>query len=164
MAGLAACGGRHATGFPGFAVISLAGDNSIAIVNLNTFKLDGRREFRTAPSMVATSGDTAYVLTPANGTVHAVNPNTRESSGTSVRFSGELDFLRLTAEENPRLVTVSSANRELVTASLSDLRPAQRVRLEAPTGALDIATHAVSRTIYAALSGGKSGIVELINL
>jgi DNA-binding beta-propeller fold protein YncE len=164
MAGLAACGGRHATGFPGFAVISLAGENGVAIVNLNTFKLDGRREFRTAPSTVASSGDTAYVLTPANGTVHAVNPNTPKSSGASTRLSGELDFLRLTTERNPRLVTASSANRELVVARLSDLRPERRVRLQAPAASLDIGTHAGSRNTYAALSGGKSGIVELVNL
>jgi DNA-binding beta-propeller fold protein YncE len=161
---LVACSGRHATGFPGFAIISLAGDNSVAIVNLNTFQLSGRREFRTTPGVVATRGDTAYVLTPASGTVHAVNPNGRKSSGVSARFSSELDFLRLTAGPYPRLVTVSSANRELVTAKLSDLRPERRVRLQAPAAALDIATHAVSRIHYAALSGGKSGIVELVNL
>lgn len=164
MAALAACGGRHATGFPGFAVISLAGDSSVAIVNLNTFQLTGRKEFRTAPGIVSTSGDTAYVLTPADGTVHAVNPSDRKSSGISARFSSELDFLRLTAEQNPRLVTASSANRELVVAGLADLRPQRRVHLQAPAAGLDIGTHAVSRNTYAAVSGGKSGMVELINL
>jgi DNA-binding beta-propeller fold protein YncE len=164
MAGLAACGGRHATGYPGFAVVSLAGDDSIAIVNLNTFQLAGRRQFRASPGMVATSGDTAYVLTPADGTVHAINPNSRNSSGTSARFSGELNFLRLTAEPYPRLIAVSSANRELVIAKSSDLRPERRVRLQTPVAALDLATHSVSRATYAALSGGKSGIVELVNL
>lgn len=164
MAALAACGGRHATGFPGFAVISLAGDSSVAIVNLNTFQLTGRKEFRTAPGIVSTSGDTAYVLTPADGTVHAVNPGDRKSSGISARFSSELDFLRLTAEQNPRLVTASSANRELVVAGLADLRPQRRVHLQTPAAGLDIGTHAVSRNTYAAVSGGKSGMVELINL
>lgn len=164
MVGLTACSGRHATGYPGFAVISLAGESSVAIVNLNTFQVDGRTEYRTAPSTVATSDDTAYVLTPADGTVHTVSPNARKSSGASARFSSELDFLRLTAEPNPRLVAVSSNNRELVAARLSDLRPERRVRLQAAAAGLDIGTHATSRNTYAAISEGKSGIVELVNL
>jgi hypothetical protein len=50
---MAGCGRQRATGFPGLALIGAAGEHSVVLVDLNTFRLAARLELRAAPSTVA---------------------------------------------------------------------------------------------------------------
>ena len=162
LAGLAACGGRNATGYAGFALVTIGAENSLAIVNLNTFHSVGRREFKSPPTSVVSNGDTAYVLTPGDGTVHVVNPN-QSPARHAVRLSSQLDLLQLTPLDQ-RLVAVSSAGRELIIVETPGLRPIRRIKLSAAAVDMDVRSHSMSRHTYAAMSGGSTGIVETVDL
>lgn len=162
LAGLASCGRPGATGYPGFALITVAAENSLAIVNLNTFRLAREFDLRSPPSRVASDGQNAYVLTPQTGTVHVIDP-TRAVRETSAKLAAELDLLFLPQLPH-RLVAVSSAARELILAELPGLKPVRRVRLSTPPIDLDVQSHSLNEHTYAALSGGAAGSVEMVDL
>jgi DNA-binding beta-propeller fold protein YncE len=162
LAGLLSCGGRSATGYPGFALVAAAAENSLAIVNLNTFKLVRKLDLRSPPSRVVSDGENVYVLTPRNGTVHVIDP-ARAAPKSRARLATELDLLSLTPLPR-RLVAVSAASRELILAELPGLKPMRRTRLSIAPIDLDVRSHSANKRTYAALSGGAAGIIEIVDL
>ncbi len=162
FAALVSCGSRGATGYPGFALITIAAENSLSIVNLNTFKLARKLDLRSPPSIVTSDGENAYVLTPRTGTVHIIDP-TRGTPERSAKLASELDLLCLPQLPH-RLVAVSSGARELILAELPSLKPLRRVRLSTPPVGLDVQFHSTSKRLYAALSGGIAGSIEIVDL
>ncbi|MGA8595950.1 MAG: beta-propeller fold lactonase family protein [Bryobacteraceae bacterium] len=159
---LVSCGSRSATGYPGFALVTIAAENSLSLVNLNTFRLARKLDLHSPPSRVISDGENAYVLTPRDGTLHVIDPN-RAVHESSVRLANELDLLCL-AQIPQRLVAVSCAARELILAELPNLTPLRRVRLATPPIDLDVRSHSISKRTYAALSGGTAGTIEIVNL
>lgn len=158
----AGCGRERATGFPGLALIAAAGEHAAVLVDLNTFRLAARLELRAAPSTVAADSDRGYILTPSNGTVHFVDCG-RKTLTSSWRLNGDLNLLQLTPERG-QIVATSPGNRELVIADALHRKVTRRVKLASVPVDLDIRPHSRSRKLYAALSGGASGTVELVDL
>jgi DNA-binding beta-propeller fold protein YncE len=158
----AACGPKRATGFPGYALIGTTGEQSVVLVDLNTFRVASRLELRAAPSIVAADSDRGYVLTPSNGTVHFLDC-ARKSITASWRLNGDLNLLQLTPVR-AQLVAASPGDRELVIADAEHRKVMRRVKLASTPADLDIQLHERSRRMYAALSGGTSGIVEVVDL
>ena len=64
-----ACGRSRATGYPGYALVSTAGENSVAAVDLNTFHVTKKIGLTAAPSVIIADSRQGYALTPATGTV-----------------------------------------------------------------------------------------------
>lgn len=157
------CGRKRATGFPGYAVIGSAGEQSAVLVDLNTFRVASRLPLKAAPSSVVVDSDRGYVLTPSNGTVHLIDC-TRQALAASWRLNGDLNLLRITPDNHARLVATSPGDRELVLADAEHRKVLRRVKLSAAPGDLDIQVHSRSRRMYAALSGGNSGIIEVVDL
>jgi hypothetical protein len=162
MAVLSACGRSPATGYPGFALVTLGGENSVAIIDLNRFRVAGRHSFSAQPSLVVGRSSTAYILTPSNGTIHALNPS-NPAELRSARLSAELDLLRV-APQRDRLVAVSSVGRELIVVNAADLKPLRRKQLSSSPVDLDVKVHSAAKRSWAALSGGKMGMVETVDL
>jgi DNA-binding beta-propeller fold protein YncE len=156
------CGRKRATGFPGYAVVGSAGEQSAVLVDLNTFRVASRLPLKAAPSLVIADSDRGYVLTPSNGTVHLIDC-TRQALAGSWRLKGDLNLIRITPGR-PRLVATSPGDGELVVADPEHRKVLRRVKLAATPGDLDIQVHSRNRRMYAALSGGRSGIVEVVDL
>lgn len=157
------CGRKRATGFPGYAVIGSAGEQSAVLVDLNTFRVVSRLPLNAAPSLVTVDSGRGYVLTPSNGTVHLIDC-ARQALAASWRLNGDLNLLRMTPDDPARLVATSPGDRELVLADAERRKVLRRVKLAATPGDLDIQIHSRSRRMYAALAGGKSGIIEVVDL
>jgi hypothetical protein len=156
------CGRRRATGFPGFALIPAAGENTLAFVDLNTFRLSHKLDLASAPSSISADPDRAYLLTPETGAIHiidAANPSERRS----LRVGSHVDFIRLTPARG-ELLAASSATRELILADAISRRVVRRVNLDYAPADLDVRLHSESRRVCAAVSGGASGIVEVLDL
>lgn len=158
----AGCGRQRATGFPGLAIVGAASEHSAALVDLNTFRLAGRLELRAAPSVVAADSDRGYILTAANGTVHFVDCQRKALAG-SWRLNGDLNLMQLTPERG-QLVATSPGDRELVIADAGRRKVTRRVKLASAPVDVDIRSHTRSGKLYAALSGGSTGVVELVDL
>jgi hypothetical protein len=158
----AGCGRQRATGFPGLALIGAAGEHSVVLVDLNTFRLAARLELRAAPSAVVADSDRGYILTPSNGTVHFVDCE-RKTLASPWRLNGDLNLLQLTPQRG-QIVATSPGDRELVIADALHRKVTRRVKLESVPVDLDIRPHSRSRKLYAALSGGANGTVELVDL
>ena len=162
LAACFACSRRRATGFPGSALITLAGENSLAFVDLNTFHLSHKLDLGSPPSAVSADQERAYVLTPATGTVHLVDPDRYQTIG-AVHLGARIDLLRLTPTRG-RIVGASQGHRELVIADVLTRKLLRRVKLEASPIDIDIPLHPKSGRIRAAISEGSSGVVELVDL
>lgn len=158
MAVAAACSRKKGTGYDGYALIATSGDNSLAVVDLASFKLLKPIPLGVPPTAVI-AGPTdgrSYVLSGAAGTVHIVDDNLNRV--TSKKLADELLKLRITPD-GKRLVAVASGSRELLEMDPLSLRVLRRRKLEAQAMGLDI-----SFSSYAAVSTGERGVIELFNL
>ena len=159
---VSACGRRKASGYPGYALIATAGENSIAVVDLNRFQLAKKIGLNAAPSAVIATDRQSYALTPANGTVHLIDAEQLVATG-SIRLSDQLDSVRLTPDGR-QLVGISSASRQLLMVDVETRKPLFRMNLGYAPLDFDLQIHSTSKSLVAAISGGSSGVVELINL
>ncbi len=158
----AACRRKRATGFPGFALVTLRGENSLAFVDLNTFHFAHKLDLRSAPSAVSADADSAYVITPANGSVHVIDANAQQIRA-SLRLSDHLDLFRLTPIRG-QMVGISAQGQEAVAADARSGKVTLRRKLSSAPVDADVKLHSEKQHCYLATAGGSSGIVELINL
>ena len=153
---LGACGRKKATGFPGYALVSTAGENSLAVVDLTVFQLVRQIGLEAAPAMVLSASESSFAMTPETGSVHVIDRAlTRVSSH---RLADELSAIQLTPDEK-RLLAISSASREVILVDSASMKVIRRHKLEGPPTSLDVAL-----TSYAAVSTGSQGAVELFHL
>ena len=157
-----ACGRTRPTGYPGYALVSVAGENSITSIDLNTFQVVRKLSLKAAPSYIAAGADRAYVLTPSNGIVHMIDPERLAQMG-AVRLSDQADLIKLTPD-GKQIVAISSGARELIVADVSARKVVMRVRLhDAPTD-FDLRPSLDGKRLYAAISSGTGQSVEMIDL
>jgi DNA-binding beta-propeller fold protein YncE len=152
------CGHRKTRGYPGYALIATSGQNSLAVVDLQDFRLLRSIPLDAAPTAVvpAHTASASYVLTPSTDSVHVVDGNLRVA--LSRRFGGQLSEIRL-APDGRALFALASGSRELILADPTSLRVSHRIKLAAAPAHFD-----ASETGYVAVSAGASGVVELFHL
>jgi DNA-binding beta-propeller fold protein YncE len=151
-----ACRRPKGCGYPGYALIAASGDNSLSVVDLQTFRFVKPVPLRAAPAAVIPGRSVSYVLTPSTGTVHVLDGKLQLAG--SRQLAEELSEIRL-MPDGKRLVAVSAANRELIEADPASLKVTRRHKLGAEPLGLDVV-----QTGYVAISTGKNGTVELFNL
>jgi hypothetical protein len=153
-----ACGRKKGTGYDGYALIATSGDDSLAVVDLTTFRLLKPVVLGAPPTAVVAGpfDDHSYVLTGSTGAVHIVDGNLNKVS--SQKISDELVDLRI-MPDGKRLVAVAARSRELIEIDAVSLKTVRRHQLGAQPIGFDVAS-----TQYAAVSTGEHGIVELFNL
>jgi DNA-binding beta-propeller fold protein YncE len=157
-----ACGRSRATGYPGYALVSTAGENSIAAVDLNSFQVTKKIRLNASPSVVIADSKRVYALTPATGTVHLLDMEGL-AKGASLRLADQVDSIRLTPD-GKMLAAISSKSRDLILADVESHRVVRRVRLENEPLDLDLSFYSRTKGIYAAISEGVSGVVESVEL
>jgi DNA-binding beta-propeller fold protein YncE len=156
------CRRKRATGFPGFALVTLAGENSLAFVDLNTFHFAHKIDLRSTPSSVSADADQAYVVTPANGSVSVIDADQQRIRNT-IRLSDHLDLFRLTPVRG-QMAGISAQGREAVVADAQSGKVTLRRRLNSAPVDADVKLHESKRRLFLATAGGTSGTVELIDL
>lgn len=156
LAVLSACSRKKATGYPGYALVATAGEQSVAAVDLTDFKLVKQIELGASPTAVVAANNRSLVLTPSTGTVHVISARLKRLS--SHKLADEVSAIRLTADQT-RLVAIAGKSSELIVADPVSFQIARRQKLEAEPVALDVAS-----TPYAAVSTGKHGTVEQFHL
>jgi hypothetical protein len=156
FAALSACGRKKATGYPGYALVATAGENSVAAVDLTNFQLAKQIELGASPTAVVAAQDRSLVLTPSTGTLHVISDGLKRLSAH--RLADEVLAIRLTPDQT-RLVAIAAQNRELIVADPASFRILGRHKLEAEPVSLDVAS-----VPYAAISTGKHGSVEGFHL
>ena len=158
MALAGSCGHKKGTGYPGYALISTAGDNSVSVVDLTAFDLLKTVRLNAAPAGIVsgTGSGLNYVLTPSNGSVHILDGNL--SVIASRRLADELSAIRFMPGIK-RLIAITQRNRELLEIDPTNLSVIHRHRLNAEPKFLE-----VSEAGYAAISTGDYGIVELVDV
>ncbi|MBV9082764.1 MAG: hypothetical protein JOZ62_08825 [Acidobacteriaceae bacterium] len=152
-----ACGRKKAHGYPGYALIATAGENSLAVVDLMLFRLVRVVPLNAPPTAVIPgAGDrSSYVLTPSNGSVHVVGANFNRVGSRKV--ADEITEIRLTSDGD-YLVAVSAEARELIVIETKSLNVVRREKLRERPAGLD-----VYKTNHVAVSG-DNGTVELFSL
>jgi DNA-binding beta-propeller fold protein YncE len=152
-----ACARAKRTGYSGYALIATSGENSLAVVDLLTFRLLKSIPLGAAPTAVLTAGAShdSYVLTPSSDSVHVIDQSLSLTS--SHRLGEGIDEIRL-SPEGTALIASARRSRELIQADAASLKIVRRIKLEAEPVSLD-----VSQTGYVAVSTGSHGTVELIH-
>lgn len=158
----ASCGRGRATGYPGYALIAAAGENSVASIDLNKFQLVRKLPLKAAPSSVVASEESAFVLTPSNGIVHILAPE-RLTQTASIRLSDEAGLIKLTPD-GKQIVAISSSARELIIADIAGRKVIKRVKLEEAPVDFDICPNLEGKRLYVAVSSGPGQSVDLIDL
>jgi DNA-binding beta-propeller fold protein YncE len=160
-----ACRPRKGTGFPGYALVSNSGDDSVAAVDLTGFRVVRIIPLGAPPHQVllASKGQ-SFVLTPTTGTIHVLNPDLRVLK--SRRFSDNLSAMCLSPDGNTLIGTAPKA-RELIVADAHSLSLVHRYKLTAEPASLDVPPPPTaaegSKPTYVAVSSGRDGSVELFN-
>jgi DNA-binding beta-propeller fold protein YncE len=157
-----ACGHGRATGYPGYALIALAGENSVAAIDLNTFKPARKLDFPAAPTQVLAGPQQAYLLTPSNGTVYMIDPATLTKRG-SLRLGDTADKLRLTPDGR-QLIAVCRDSHELVLADTVNGKVTRRYKLAGEPVESDMRLTTDEKKLFVVISQGTSGVVESIDL
>jgi len=158
LAALAACTRSKGTGYSGYALVANAGDSSLAQVDLTTFRLAGTLPLSAPPSRIVVGRKSrAYVLTPANGTVHLLAENQLKIA-SSRRVADHLGSLNLSAD-GESLWALSPHLNELIQLDAATLMPSTRHRLAIQADSLDF-----SSTGHHVAAASSSGEVELLDL
>jgi WD40 repeat protein len=152
------CARRKTRGYSGYALIATSGEESLAVVDLQDFRLLKRIPLGAPPTAVvpAHTVSGSYVLTPSTDSVHLIDGNLRVV--ITRRFGGQLSEMRL-APDGRTLLAIASGSRELILADPASLRVLRRIKLSAPPANFDASSNG-----YAAVSAGASGVVELFHL
>lgn len=155
LAAATSCRRKRGTGFRGYALIATAGDDSLAVVDLNRFRLVDPIPLGAHPAAVVPGGPlrTTYVLTPETGTVYALDRNLHIALAR--KLADELTEIRVTPDAT-RLFAISSSARELIEADAASLKILRRHKLSGEPVSLDVAL-----TAFCAVSTGNAGVVEL---
>jgi DNA-binding beta-propeller fold protein YncE len=140
----ASCGRKKATGFPGYALVSTSGENSLAVVDLTRFRLVKQVDLGAPPTAVVTTSGRSFVLTPSSGSVHMIDADLRRVS--SRRLADGLSGLRLSAD-GKLLFAISSAPAQFIVVNPRTLEIIRRHNLDAAPVSLDVAS-----SPYAAVS------------
>ena len=157
MALSSACGRRKGSGYPGYALVATAGENSLSVVDLTEFRLTRQIGLGAAPTAILTGGKagSSYVLTPKTGSVHVLDGSFNRAG--SRKLAQDLSALRLTGD-GKRLLAVSAGGQELVAANAATLQPEQRKKLAGEPISLDVSNDGLAAVASAA------GEVELFDL
>jgi hypothetical protein len=157
LAAFSACGRKKATGFPGYALVSTAGENSVAAVDLTLFRLVKQIDVGAPPAtVVPTTFGRSLVLTPSTGSVHVLDAELRRVS--SHKLADQLSVIRISPDQK-LLVAIGAMPPELILADAHSLRLMRRQRLDSAPVALDVAS-----VPYAAVSTGAHATVQLFHL
>jgi hypothetical protein len=156
FAALTGCSRKKAAGFFGYALVATAGENSVAAVDLTSFRLVRQIEVGAAPAAVVSAQNRTLVLTPSTGSVHVVDSALRRVA--THKLADAIAAIRLTAGER-RLIAVAAEPRELIVADAASLKIIGRHKIGGEPASLD-----VSSLPYAAVSTGKQGTVELFQV
>lgn len=153
-----ACGSKKGTGYPGYALIATAGDNSIAAVDLTRFQLVKTISVGAPPSAVipGIASSHSYVLTPGNGSVHIVDGNLKVIA--SRKLADDIAQIGLTSD-GKRLLAIAGPARELIEADPLSLAVIARRGLSAEPKQFDISGFG-----HVAISSGDACLVELVDL
>ncbi|MBV8897684.1 MAG: hypothetical protein JO051_14320 [Acidobacteriaceae bacterium] len=160
-----ACRSRKGSGFAGYALISNAGDRSLAAVDLTQFRLTRSIPLGAAASeTILCPGGECLVLTPSTGSIHVIDRQLRVAK--SRKLSDNLSAMCLSPDGKTVIATAGSA-RELIVADASSLAIRARYKMEAEPVSLAVPPAPRSgegaRPRYVAVSTGAHGTVELID-
>jgi len=160
-----ACARRKGSGFPGYALISNAGNRALAVVDLTAFKL-----LRTIPLEAAASDvvsgplGQSYVLTPAIGTVHVIDSALRVAKArrlaaniAAICLSPDANVLMAIAPEKPELIVADSKSLEILSRHKLNTVPLELSVPPAPKSGES------AKPAYVAVSSREHGTVELID-
>src|SRR5581483_473191 len=133
LAVTSACASKKGTGFRGYALISNAGDASLAVVDLTEFRLVRAIPLRAPASetVLGREGQT-FALTPSTGSVHMIDSALRVVK--SRRFSGNLSAMCL-SPDGTALIAIATGSPELIIADPRALDVMARYKLSAEPSA-----------------------------
>ncbi len=158
-AGLVACGREKAIGFHGYCFVANQQSRSVAVVDLNRFRLRKQIPLDAAPSAIIPHSEPrkVFVLAPDAGTISEIDAVTlalaRRAKGgnqaVQVRWSATRDALWVLYGDPPSLVEFP----------LDSLKPGRRIRLSSLSQAFD-----VSPDNQAAVISQQDGTIVLASL
>ena len=149
------CGRRRATGFPGYAFVANAGEQSVAAVDLTDFSVVRQIRLDAAPSGVVAHGcrRSVYVLMPQNATIFEI-----DGTGLAVKrklsLKGTAVSMRL-APGGTDLWVLCRSPHMLVRVALDKFQAALRVKLPAEPADFDLASDG---TAAAAVFTGEQSV------
>jgi YVTN family beta-propeller protein len=135
-----ACGRRRATGFPGYAFVANAGEQSVAAVDLTDFSVVRQIRLDAAPSEVVAHGGrgSVYVMMPQNATIFEID-GTSLAVKRKLSLNGTAVSMRL-APEGADLWVLCRSPHTLVRVALDTFQATLRVKLPAEPEDFDLSS------------------------
>ena len=158
-AGLAACGRPKAPRFHGFCFVANQRGRSVAVVDLDRFRVRKQIPLDAAPAAVCSHPTKAkvFVLAPDAGTVYEID-GASLAIARSARGGNQAVAMRV-SPANDALWVLYRDPPSLVEFPLASLRPNRRIRLSAPPDDFDL-----SRDGQAAIATSKGCNVAIASL
>ncbi len=149
LGGMAAlgCGRRRATGFPGYAFVANAGEQSVAVVDLMEFSVVRQIRLGAAPASVTAHGASrsVYVLSPQNATIFEIDAKSlavkRKLSLAATAISMRLSPV------GPFLWVLCRSPHALARVTLANLQVNWRIRLPAEPADFDLSSDGAAAAV-----------------
>ncbi len=159
-----ACRTKKGTGFPGYALVANAGDETLTAIDLTAFRFARSIPLGASATQIVPAKLGNFVLTPKNGTVHVVSPELRVVK--SRRLSDHLWDMCLSPDGRSLLVT-APATRELIVVDAKSLAVRSRYKLANAPFSISAPPAPIvgesAKPPYVAISSGKQAQLELLN-
>ena len=136
-------------------MIATSGENSLAVVDLATFRLSKTIPLGGVPTAVIPSTRRNYILTPSTDSVHILDQTLSLTS--SHRLGEGISEIRLFPDQSA-LVASARPSREIVVADPTTLKITGRTKLAAEPTAMDVSSNG-----WVAVSTGSHGTLELLH-
>jgi YVTN family beta-propeller protein len=155
----AACGGKPAGGFTGYAFVANEDGKAIAVVDMASFSLVRHIRLDAEPTAVIShpTRPFVYALTPRTGTIHEIDTEALKVS-RKIQAAPNAVAMRI-APDNAALWVLSRDARRLVRVPVDTLRPDAPIGLPMQPSDFDF-----SKPGLCAVSYGDAGSVGLVDL
>ena len=160
-----ACQTKKGTGFPGYALIANAGDETLTAIDLTAFRFVRSIPLGASATQVLPSKLGNFVLTPKNGTVHVVSRELRVVK--SRRLSDHLGNMCLSPDGQSLLVTTPDTSG-LIVVDANSLAVRSRYKLTNAPFSMSAPPAPMlgekPKPLYVATATGNERTVELFDM
>jgi len=158
------CGRKKAPRMSGLCFVANQGSRSVAVVNLERFRVLRQIPLDAAPAAVVAHPHRprVFVLAPENGTVYEIDGATYAVS-RRVRAGNQAVAMQLSPAGDALWVLYGDP-AALVELPLDSLKPGRRIRLSAPPDAFDLVLHNRRQVPLAAVASRQDHSIALVSL
>ena len=133
--GLAACGRKLASRYPGFLYVARKDQRSVAVIDLEQFRWAGKIDLPSPPAQLVRAGNQLLAVCPQHSSIHAIDIQAQKAS-LPIRLPSAATGV-MSVGDGSTAVAIGSFNGAVFQIDLRNRRITARAQLHAAPGSFD---------------------------